>query len=481
VSKTFRPYHPLQSFLLPPSPLDWLPEDHLARFIIETVGELDLSAIFARYEQEARGYPPHHPTMMVALLLYAYCVGVPSSRKIEKRTHEDIAFRVIAGNTHPDHSCISEFRRTHLAALSSLFVQVLRLCQKLGLVRLGNVALDGTKMKASASKHKAMSFERMQSDEQRLSAKVAELMKAADSIDAAEDAEHGKGRRGDELPEDLRRAKSRLEKIRALKAELEAEVRDQARARQIEAQEDHQVEVAIAEMASIEAAHHTKDRGSDDEPPMSPASATPEALPLHQVPTGKSGDPDPKAQRNFTDADSRIMKAGDGYLQGYNAQAAVDEEYQIIVAQGLSNQPPDAEYLIPMLDRIVDNCGAVPRNATADAGYASETNIARAACRGVDLHVATGRTKHGESSEAMPLPPTERGTLRAQMREKLATPGGAKIYSRRKAIIEPVFGQIKNRGFRQFLLRGLEKVAGEWSLITLTHNLLKLHLATIAA
>jgi hypothetical protein len=365
--------------------------------------------------------------------------------------------------------------------LSSLFVQVLRLCQKLGLVRLGNVALDGTKMKASASKHKAMSFERMQSDEQRLSAKVAELMKAADSIDAAEDAEHGKGRRGDELPEDLRRAKSRLEKIRALKAELEAEVRDQARARQIEAQEDHQVEVAIAEMASIEAAHHTKDRGSDDEPPMSPASATPEALPLHQVPTGKSGDPDPKAQRNFTDADSRIMKAGDGYLQGYNAQAAVDEEYQIIVAQGLSNQPPDAEYLIPMLDRIVDNCGAVPRNATADAGYASETNIARAACRGVDLHVATGRTKHGESSEAMPLPPTERGTLRAQMREKLATPGGAKIYSRRKAIIEPVFGQIKNRGFRQFLLRGLEKVAGEWSLITLTHNLLKLHLATIAA
>jgi transposase len=458
VSKTFRPYHPLQSFLLPPSPLDWLPEDHLARFVLETVGELDLSAIVARYEQELRGYPPHHPAMMVALLLYAYCVGVPSSRKIEKRTHEDIAFRVIAGNTHPDHSCISEFRRIHLEALSSLFVQVLRLCQGLGLVRLGVVALDGTKVKANASKHKAMSYERMQSEEQKLAAKVAELFEAAERVDAAEDAEHGKSRRGDELPEDLRRATRRLERIRQLKAALEAEAQEQARRRKDEAQEEQQVEAAVAEMARIAVAHGTNDAESDDDDPSPLGGTPPEALPRHQVPADDSGTVEGKAQRSFTDADSRIMKAGDGYVQGYNAQAVVDQEHQIIVAHGVSNQPPDAEYLIPMLDRVIDNCHAVPERATADAGYASEANIARAACRGIDLHVAVGRNKHDDPSDRAPATVPTDGTLRARMREKLASPEGNLIYRRRKAIVEPVFGQIKNRGFRQFLLRGLNKI-----------------------
>jgi hypothetical protein len=360
--------------------------------------------------------------MMVALLLYGYCVGVASSRKIKKRTHEDVAFRVIAGNTHPDHTCISEFRRIHLKALAELFLQVLRLCQKAGLVKLGHVALDGTKMKANASKHKAMSYERMKQDDQKLKKKIAELLRAAERADAEEDAQYGKGRGGDELPEELQRAEGRRERIQMLMAELEAEAEEQREA----------------------------------------AKA--------------SGTPTPEAQRNFTDADSRIMKAGDGFIQGYNCQAAVDEEHLIIVAQEVTNQPPDVEHLIPMIDRVVFNCDEAPVNFSADSGYLSETNLVGAYQRGVDPHIATGRRKHGEA------PPTVRGrppanlTLKQSMARKLATKRGAAVYSRRKVIAEPPFGHIKHvRGFRQFLLRGLAKVRGEWSLIALTHNLLKLH------
>jgi transposase len=236
VSKTYRPYAPTQSLLLPTSPLDWLPEDHLARFILDTVAELDLSVIYSYYEREKRGFPPHHPQMMVALLLYAYCVGVPSSRKIAKKTHEDVAFRVLAGNTHPDYSRISEFRRIHQQALSGLFVQVLRMCQRMGLVKLGHVALDGTKIKANASKHKAMSYERMGKEVEKLEAEVQKLMAAAEQADSAEDSEYGAGRRGDELPEELRRREGRLARIRALKAELLAEAEQQRQQR--EAQQD---------------------------------------------------------------------------------------------------------------------------------------------------------------------------------------------------------------------------------------------------
>jgi transposase len=288
VSKTFRPYSPGQSFLLPPSPLEWLPEGHLARFILDLVKELDLTKIYAHYERELRGYPPHHPLMMVALLLYGYCVGVPSSRKIERKTHEDVAFRVIAGGEHPDHTRISEFRRVHLGALAELFVQVLKLCQKAGLVKLGMVALDGTKVKANASKHKAMSYDRMQKEEQRLRGKVAELLAAAEKADAAEDAEHGAGRRGDELPEELQRTQDRLKKIREAKAALEAEAKQRKQEEQA-----------------------AKD---DEDPPPGPRE-TP--LPTHKVPTTAEGTPTDKAQRNFTDPDSRIMKTGDGYVQGY--------------------------------------------------------------------------------------------------------------------------------------------------------------------
>ena len=449
MSKTYRPYEPTQAFLLPPSPLDWLPDGHLARFILDLVERLNLTAINAYYEREQRGFPPHHPRMMVALLLYGYCVGVPSSRKIEKRTHEDIAFRVIAGNTHPDHTCISEFRRIHLNALAELFVQVLRLCQKAGLVKLGHVALDGTKLKANASKHKAMSYERMKTDEEKLRTKVADLLRAAEQADAEEDAQYGSKRRGDELPEELQRAEGRRERIAQLMAELEAEA---AKQHASPAREDY-------------------DNDDDAPPPSGPAP-----LPSHKVPLEADGTPKPKAQRNFTDGDSRIMKTGDGFIQGYNCQAAVDEENQIIVAQAVTNQPPDVEHLIPMIDRIVFNCGVAPRNLSADSGYWSESNALGAFARGVDPHIATGRRPHGEQAPTVRGRPPVDLTLKQSMARKLATKRGAAVYARRKVIAEPPFGQIKQaRGFRQFLLRGLDKVSGEWSLITIAHNLLKLH------
>jgi transposase len=473
VSKTYRRWEPRQSLLFPPSPLDWVPEGHLARFVLDVVEQLDLSPIIAYYEREERGFPPHHPTMMVALLVYAYCVGVPSSRKIEKRCYEDVAFRVLTGNTQPDHTCISEFRRIHLPSLAALFVQILKLCQRAGLVKLGHVALDGTKMKASASKHKAMSYERMKKEQDALEKKVADLLAAAEAVDAAEDAEHGKGRRRDELPEDLRRAESRLAKIKALKAELEAEAREQAAAARAASTEDAQAEAAVVEMNNIKAARARDER--DDDPPSPPPS--PEPMPTHQVPTTKDGTPTDKAQRNFTDAESRIMKTGDGFVQGYNAQIAVDDAHQIIVAADVSNQPPDCEHLVPMIDRVVQNCNAVPTRVSADNGYLSETNVARTTSRGVEAYIAPGRIKHGGKADGAATK-EDAASVKARMRAKLATDEGHAVYSRRKVIVEPVFGQTKNRGFRQFLLRGIAKARGEFSLIALSHNLLKLYIAT---
>lgn len=438
--------------MFPPSPLDWLPEGHLARFMLDVVEQLDLSPIFAHYEREQRGFPPHHPKMMVTLLLYAYCVGVPSSRKIEKRCHEDVAFRVIAGNTQPDHSCISDFRRIHLTSLAVLFMQVLQLCEKAGLVKLGHVALDGTKLKANASKHKAMSYEYMKKKQDELAAKVAELLRAAEQADSEEDSRYGKNRRGDELPTELQRAEHRRERIRELMRELEAEAKEQN--------------------AAAKAAAAESDSRDDDPPPPAPTT-----LPTHKIPTTSDGTPTAKAQRNFTDGDSRIMKSSDGFIQGYNCQAAVDEAHQIIVAAAVTNQPPDVEHLIPMIEAVIENCGRLPEEMSADAGYFSEANVVQSFERGVDPHIATGRRKHDEQAPTVRGRPPADLTLKELMARKLATKAGAKIYSRRKVIVEPAFGQIKNRGFRQFLLRGLAKVRGEWSLIALTHNLLKLYRA----
>lgn len=444
MAKTFRPYEPHQSFLLPPSPMDWLPEDHLARMVLELVESLDLSAIMSTYERELRGFPPHNPRMMVGLLLYAYCVGVPSSRKIERCTHEDIAFRVLAGNTHPDHSAISEFRRRHLSALAALFVQVLKLCRRMGLVKLGNVSLDGTKLKASASKHKAMSHKRMFEEEKHLQEKIDALLKSAESTDAAEDAVHGRGVRGDELPAELRRAEARRDRIRAAREALEREVREN---------------------------HETSTNDDKDDPP--PAAGT-DDMPRNRPPMDAAGNPTDKAQRNFTDPDSRIMKTGDGFIQGYNGQVIVDEAHQIIIAHGLSNQSPDSEYFTPMLDRAFANVGATPAVVTADNGYYSEANIGAALARDIAPLIAPGRERHGAT--AFPLG-SEQRTMRQVMRGCFDELGGLALYRKRKTTVEPVFGQIKNRGFRALLLRGLEKARHEWAFIALSHNVLKLHRA----
>jgi transposase len=457
MSKVYRPYQPEQSELLPPSPREWLPEEHLAYFILDTVKELELKVLLEKYERELRGYPPYHPRMLVGLLLYGYCVGVASSRRLEKRTYEDVAFRIIAAGQHPDHTAIAEFRRRHLKELSGLFVQVLALCQKAGLVKLGHVALDGTKLKANASKHKAMSYERMQQREKELSQKVGELMKAAEEADAAEDRLYGKKKRGDELPQELRRAESRLKKIRQAKAELEAEAQAVQRAQQ-EAQK----------------------KPKDEQEPPPPAGPT--RLPSHQVLTDKHGKPKPQAQRNFTDPESRIQKTQGGFIQGYNAQAAVDEGHQIIVAQALTNQAPDVEHFVPLMEQVVENCAGVPGVVTADAGYFSEENVVRGTRLGIDAYLATGRLKHGEE----PVPVRGRMpqdlSLKDWMARRLRTKKGRAVYARRKAVAEAPFGQIKQvRGFRQLLLRGLEKARGEWALICLTHNLLKLYRAAGAA
>lgn len=452
--KTYRPYSPRQSFLFPPSPQDWLADDHLAYFILDVVTQLDLSEIFAPYEREERGFPPHHPQMMVGLLLYGYCTGVTSSRKLEKATWEDVATRVVSGGTHPDHSCIADFRARHRKVFKKLFLQALQLCVKAGLVRLGHVALDGTKMKASASKHKAMSYERMKRQEKDLTKRVEELLRQAEARDALDDQRYGKGKRGDELPEDLRHAESRLARIRAAKAELEAE-------------------------AKALAATEQKQRDDDDEPPPE----GPTTLPEHRVPHEKDGTPTPKAQRNFTDPESRIQKTGQGFIQGYNCQAAVDDAHQIIVAEAVTNQPPDVEHLAPMLEQVIENCGAAPKALTADTGYFSEKNVARAELMGVEPYIATERWKRGEPRPAPPRgrPPANL-TPKQKMKRKLLTKAGLAIYARRKTTVEPVFGQVKQaRGLRQFLLRGVEKVRAEWSLICLTHNLLKLYRAGTTA
>jgi transposase len=450
--KTFRPYHPEQTFLLPPSPREWLPEGHLAHFVMDVVGALDLRAIYAPYERELRGYPPHDPRMMTGLLLYAYCVGVPSSRKIEQRCHEDVAFRVIGANQQPDHTCISEFRRIHLAALAGLFIQVLRMCQAQGLVKLGHVALDGTKMKANASKHKAMSHDRMKKEDERLRAKVQELLQAAEDIDAEEDRLYGKDRRGDELPAEWAHAEGRRERIREALRKMNEE--------------------AAAQQATADAEKAKPSSDKDDEPPPGYTGSTP--LPSNRVPTTSDGKIKPKAQRNFTDGESRIMKTADGFIQGYNAQIVVDDAAQIIVAQAVTNQCPDAEHYIPMLDQTVENCGRKPDQVSADNGYLSEASVVWSENQGIAAHIATGRRPHNAPPPTVHGRPRRDLTVKEGMARKLATKRGAAVYARRKVIVEPVFGQTKNRGFRAFLLRGLGKVRGEWSLIATTHNLLKL-------
>jgi transposase len=456
MGKVFRAYNPDQQLLLPPDLRQWLPEGHLALFVLDVVKQLDLSEIMAVYERgDGRGQPPYHPLMMVTLLVYAYCTGKPSSRRIERATYEEVAYRVMAGDQHPDHDSIAAFRQRHLPALARLFVQVLELCEAAGLVKLGHVALDGSKVKANASKHKAMSYERMCAKEKEWEAEVARLLEQAQQVDAAEDAEYGKGRRGDELPAELARRESRLRKIREAKAALEAA----ARARAEQAAE--QVRDKLAERARREAETGKKPGGR---PP--------------QIPDPAQAQPAPKAQRNFTDPESRIMKDGasKSFEQAYNVQAVVDSKAQIIVAAAVTQQTNDKQQLQPMLEKVKENCGRLPDKASADAGYFNTGHLTSKALKPVDLYVPPDRQKHGSAPQTAVAPVSAADmSVADQMRHKLKTAEGRAVYKWRKAIVEPVFGQIKEiRGFRRFSFRGLAKVAAEWDLIALTHNLLKL-------
>lgn len=447
--KGFRGWDPEQELLFAASPREWLPQDHLVYCILDVVKQLDLSAIEGRYRhRDARGEKRYHPGMMTALLLYGYATGMPSSRRLERATHEEVAVRLLTGGQHPDHTRISEFRRENLPALAALFVQVLQVCQKAGMVKLGHVALDGTKVKANASKHKAMSYARMLKNERELQAEVEALLRQAEDVDAEEDARYGRGVRGDELPEELRRRETRIARIRKAKAELEAEA---AAAREAKERPDKGDETG----------------GSDGD------AAKKASLPRHRVKTTREGLPAPTAQRNFTDPESRIMKHQGGYVQGWNGQLVVDEEHQVIVAQALTNQAPDVEHLEPMLDLVKANTGEVPARLTADAGYWSEDNAAVCEREGVEAYIATGRLKHGEVEPSLRGRPPKSLDAKGRMRRKLRTVKGRAVYARRKAVVEPCIGQIKGRGFWRLLLRGLEKARGEWGLIAATHNLLK--------
>lgn len=440
MSKSFRPWRIDETLLLPASVQDFVGKDHLAGLVVSLVREqLSLTAISASYSGE-KGQPPYHPAMMTALLLYGYCSEIYSSRRIAKACRERTDFLMIVALDPPDFRTVSEFRRRHLTALSGLFAQVLRLCEKAGLVKLGHVALDGTKIKANASKHKAMSYERMMRREKELEAEVARWLAAAEAADAAEDRAYGKDKSGDELPGWVADKAQRLAKIRAAKAALEAEA-----------------EAAAAEKARAEQGAEERRRAAGRKKPGKKAKPP-------------SGVPDGKAQRNFTDPESRIMKSKDGFVQAYNAQAAVDGTAQVIVAHGLTNAQSDQDQLAPRLDDIMAHLGRRPKEASADAGYCSEANLAALAARDIRGYVAVARAKHAAEAKRPPL-----GPLTQAMQRKLKRAGWRSRYRLRKQIVEPVFGQIKAaRGFRQFLLRGIEKVRAEWAMICTAHNLLKL-------
>jgi len=425
MAKTYRPYVPEQDLLLPPSLKDWLPDDHLAYFVSDLIDHLDLSAITKVYEDEERGYPPYHPVMLTKVLVYAYCVGVFSSRRIQRRLVEDIAFRVLAAGNTPDFRTIADFRKTHLPALRGFFEQVLHVARDLGTLRIGRVAIDGSKVKANASKHKAMSYDRMGDKQKQLRAEVTQLLAQADAADAAEDAEYGADRRGDELPAELQRRESRLQRIREATRALKARAKDEA--------------VAAGE------------------PP-------------------EAAQPKPKAQYNFTDPASRIMKGPDGFVQAYNVQVAVDEA-QLIIGQSVTQDTNDKKQLTPMITTIAHQSGITPTQVLADAGYCSDANLTAIADTPIDAYVSTRKQKHGERPGPCPRGPLPKtATIVDRMSRKLHTKAGAAVYAARKGIVEPVFGQIKQaRGFRQFLLRGFENVQGEWSLVCMTHNILKLY------
>lgn len=440
MSKSFRPWDVEQRWLLPPSVDELVPAGHMAHFVREMVrGELDLSAIFSAYKEE-RGYPPYHPAMMVALLLYAYSRGVYSSRRITQACEERLDFMAVTALNRPNFRTVAEFRQRHLTALGDLFVQVLKLCRTAGLVKLGHVSLDGTKIAANASRHKAMSYGRMRETEKNLAAEVAEWFARAHATDAAEDRDHGVDRRGDAMPDWVANKTARLARIRAAKAALEAEAKAPPPA-------------------------------ADDDGP-GPSSGM--MARTNRPQRGEDGGPSDKAQRNFTDPDSRILPVKGGVVQGYNAQIAVDGAHQIIIAQRVQTSPVDGRGLKPLVraSRVV--LRANPKELSADAGFCTNPNLTYLARRRINAFLAPGRARHRDKNPSGRRR-WRKGSPLAAMALKLQRAGRRSRYRLRKQIVEPVFGQIKHaRGFRQFLLRGLDKVRAEWAMICTAHNLLKL-------
>jgi transposase len=458
--KSYRGWDPIHNGQLAVSPADALPEDDLVFFLLDTIPQLDLTAFHQHYTHETRGQPPYDVTMMVTLLVYSYSVGVCASRKIAMACERNLAFRAIVGDSPPNFRTISDFRKIHLAAMKSLFLEVLRLAGELNMVSLGNLSTDGTKMGANASRHKAMSYGYMQNDIARLEAEIEQLLTQAEASDAEQDAVLG-SRRGDELPDELKRREDRLAKIREAKLRLETEARTKGEAEQKRRDE---------EQAKREAEGRQR-RGKEP----APVDFTPED----------------KAQTNFTDPDAKIMKQSNkGFDYSFNAQAVVDEREQIIVAADVTTQANDKQQGGPMGRAALENLAsagielpqsaegeAMPIPNTLDSGYFSEQTIQDLESMGLDPHIATGRQKHHER-ELKPVAAGERTDdprMKDQMQQKLRTPTGKLLYAARKQIVEPVFGQVKGvRGIRKFLLRGLAKVRAEWQLICLTHNVLKM-------
>jgi transposase len=430
MAKGYRTYLPEQDLLLPPSLREWLPENHLVYFVSDVVDQLDLSAMYAVYEKEKRGQPPYDPRLMTKLLVYGYCTGLFSSRRIQKRLQEDIPFKVLAAGNEPDFRTISDFRKIHIKTLEELFEQVLAMALECGAIKLGRVSLDGTKLKANASKHKAMSYGRMKEKQQQLKEEVKQLLEQAEAADKEEDRQYG-DKRGDELPEELQRRETRLAKIKEARKVVEQRARDKA------AEEGKSAEEA------------------------------------------KLAKADDKDQYNFTDPESRIMKGGDGFVQGYNAQAAVEPTLLLIVGQTVTEAANDKKQLMPMVELIEQQSGQRPDAILADNGYCSEENLGHLPERKVEGFIATGKQKHGEHRLPAKRGPLPKGATKVdRMKRKLQTKVGKAVYAARKCVVEPVFGQIKQaRGFRQFLLRGKEKVKGEWALLCLTHNVLRLYAA----
>ncbi|GMA49296.1 IS5/IS1182 family transposase [Alicyclobacillus contaminans] len=452
--KKYRGHNHDQLLLLPPDLNEWLPENHLARFISDVVDRLDTSAITEPYERELRGYPPYHPVMLLKVLIYAYCSGIFSSRKIAAACVDVVAFRWLSANQCPDFRTISDFRKRHLHVFKELFLQVLQIAQSAGMVKMGHVALDGTKIRANASKHKAMSYGRMKQEEQRLRQEIAEMVREAERTDRREDKLYGDAR-GDELPEELARRQSRLAKIQEAMAALEAEERAKAEAEQAQSEDP--------------------DDKDDDERDEGEGPSGGGQCHGRKGRSAVKAVPKDKAQRNFTDPESRIMPSKDGFVQAYNVQSVVDEKCQIIVATEVTNSPNDAGVLRTLVEMAEQNTGRVPKKLSADAGYYAQDDVVWLEERGVDPYIATGRQKHGE------VPVCPRGripksyTPKQRMARKLMTKRGRAIYAKRKVIVEPVYGHIKAcMGFVRFSLRGLAKVRGEWSLVAMCHNLLKI-------